>query len=60
MYIKYFRVLNYGNQTYSCPYMLHELHKLCAHDDVMIPYKARTLDSGVVVNDLWPLTLTIA
>ena len=59
MYIKHFRGLN-SNQTYSCPYMLHELHKLCAHDDVMIPYKARTLDSGVVVNDLWPLTLTIA
>ena len=52
MYVKYFRGLNSGNQTYSCPYMLHELHKLCAHDDVMIPYKARILDSGVVVNDL--------
>ena len=52
VYVKYFRGLNSGNQTHSCPYMLHELHKLCAHDDVMIPYKARTLDSGVVVNDL--------
>ena len=51
MYVKLFRGLN-SNQTYCCPYMLHELHKLCAHDDVMIPYKARTLDSGVVVNDL--------
>jgi len=32
-------------------YMSYTNH-VCAHDDVMIQYKARTLDSGVVVNDL--------